>query len=370
MGIVDELQDTTVDLVVAGHTHRAANTMVGRIPVVEGFNAGISYSVAQLMVRRGDVRWTGAATRTGQEPRRRPAARRAGDRRQGQRRHGAAAQRGDRQRRRSTSCATTRRGCRSRRPGQPRRRRDARRSTPSRATGRDHELRRPARRHRRAPPTAGEQPGEITWGEAFAVLPFGNRDGDRDAHLRRSSSRRSRTGSGRRAATCPAAPGRTPQFSGLWVEFHCNGTVPVIDKVWLAPAGPRPTTAPLGAGRHDPHRHQRLHVRRWRRLHGARGRHGRAADRRPPARRADRRHRGELAGRPRRRAAAGRARSASHWRPSRSRLVQGGRRGHPGRACPRYPHRDETMPSRPRCSSPARPCSSTSPPPGVRRAAS
>ena len=50
IGIVDELQDTTVDLVVAGHTHRAANTMVGRIPVVEGFNAGISYSVAQLMV--------------------------------------------------------------------------------------------------------------------------------------------------------------------------------------------------------------------------------------------------------------------------------------------------------------------------------
>ena len=26
-----------------------------------------------------------------------------------------------------------------------------------------------------APPTAGEQPGEITWGEVFAVLPFGNR---------------------------------------------------------------------------------------------------------------------------------------------------------------------------------------------------
>jgi 2',3'-cyclic-nucleotide 2'-phosphodiesterase (5'-nucleotidase family) len=26
-----------------------------------------------------------------------------------------------------------------------------------------------------APPSAGEQPGEITWGEMFAVLPFGNR---------------------------------------------------------------------------------------------------------------------------------------------------------------------------------------------------
>ena len=26
-----------------------------------------------------------------------------------------------------------------------------------------------------APPLGGEQPGEITWGEVFAVLPFGNR---------------------------------------------------------------------------------------------------------------------------------------------------------------------------------------------------
>ena len=50
IGIVNQLQNTTVDLVIAGHTHRAANTVVGRIPMVEGFNGGISYSVAQLMV--------------------------------------------------------------------------------------------------------------------------------------------------------------------------------------------------------------------------------------------------------------------------------------------------------------------------------
>ena len=56
VGIVNALQDTTIDLVVAGHTHRAANTVVGKIPVVEGFNAGVSYSVAQLMVDDGDVR--------------------------------------------------------------------------------------------------------------------------------------------------------------------------------------------------------------------------------------------------------------------------------------------------------------------------
>ena len=63
IGIVNQLQNTTVDLVVAGHTHRAANTVVGRIPVVEGFNGGISYSVAQLMVRGSDVVWAGTANR-------------------------------------------------------------------------------------------------------------------------------------------------------------------------------------------------------------------------------------------------------------------------------------------------------------------
>ena len=31
--------------------------------MVEGFNAGGRYSVAQLMVEDGDVAWTGAATR-------------------------------------------------------------------------------------------------------------------------------------------------------------------------------------------------------------------------------------------------------------------------------------------------------------------
>ena len=72
MGIVKELQDTTIDLVIAGHTHRIANTVVGQIPVVEGVNAGGSYSVAQLMVegRRRGVGGRGDAH--GQEPRRRP----------------------------------------------------------------------------------------------------------------------------------------------------------------------------------------------------------------------------------------------------------------------------------------------------------
>ena len=71
MGIVEQLQNTTVDLVIAGHTHRAANTFVGRIPVVEGFNAGISYSVAQLMVCRIGRRLGRHRQPHRQEPRRR-----------------------------------------------------------------------------------------------------------------------------------------------------------------------------------------------------------------------------------------------------------------------------------------------------------
>ncbi len=46
IGIVEALQDTTIDLVIAGHTHRAANTVVGRIPVVEG-----------VQRRRAATRW-------------------------------------------------------------------------------------------------------------------------------------------------------------------------------------------------------------------------------------------------------------------------------------------------------------------------
>jgi 2',3'-cyclic-nucleotide 2'-phosphodiesterase (5'-nucleotidase family) len=61
--IVNQLQGTTIDAVIAGHTHRVTNTMVGHIPVVEGINAGATYSVLQLMVKGGDVTWVGANTR-------------------------------------------------------------------------------------------------------------------------------------------------------------------------------------------------------------------------------------------------------------------------------------------------------------------
>ena len=61
--IVEGIQDTTVDVVLAGHTHRVSNLMVGRILVAEGLNAGASYSVVQMVVHGEDVEWAGAATR-------------------------------------------------------------------------------------------------------------------------------------------------------------------------------------------------------------------------------------------------------------------------------------------------------------------
>ena len=65
------------------------------------------------------------------------------------------------------------------------------------------------------------QPCRVTWGEMFAVLPFGNRTVIATltgAQLGRRSSTASRRPATRRSRT-----GRFPQVSGLKVEFHCTG---------------------------------------------------------------------------------------------------------------------------------------------------
>ena len=67
VGIADAIQDTTVDAIIAGHTHRIANFMVGDIAVAEGVNAGGSYSVLQMVVKGQDVEWAGAATRVAKD---------------------------------------------------------------------------------------------------------------------------------------------------------------------------------------------------------------------------------------------------------------------------------------------------------------
>jgi 2',3'-cyclic-nucleotide 2'-phosphodiesterase (5'-nucleotidase family) len=94
------------------------------------------------------------------------------------------------------------------------------------------------------PPSAGEQAGEITWGEVFAVLPFGNRtviETLTGAQLTEALL------NGFSPACNPAvATGRFPQVSGLKLDFHCAGTTPVVDGIAKAPAGPGGPLTPVG----------------------------------------------------------------------------------------------------------------------------
>ncbi|HET7168037.1 MAG TPA: 5'-nucleotidase C-terminal domain-containing protein, partial [Candidatus Limnocylindrales bacterium] len=96
------------------------------------------------------------------------------------------------------------------------------------------------------PPSAGEQPGEITWGEMFAVLPFGNRtviETLTGAELTAAFL------NGFTPACDPAfagGTGRFPQISGLKVTYHCAGTTPVVDGIWKTPAGPAGPATPVG----------------------------------------------------------------------------------------------------------------------------
>jgi len=95
-----------------------------------------------------------------------------------------------------------------------------------------------------APPSAGEQPGEITWGEMFSVLPFGNRtiiETITGAQLERAFL------NGFSPFCNPAiATGRFPQVSGLKVTFACSGTTPVVTGMWKAPNGVGGPLTPIG----------------------------------------------------------------------------------------------------------------------------
>jgi 2',3'-cyclic-nucleotide 2'-phosphodiesterase (5'-nucleotidase family) len=231
MDIVESIQHTEVDLVIAGHTHRIANTVVGRIPIAEGVNAGGSYSVAQMVIRGNDVEWTSPSTRVAKNL--------------------GVANRADVQAIVDEANALT----------------AVLRNQVIGAQQFDI-LRDPTRLHesamgnlvadamldkypgveaaltnsgglradiRGAPPSGGELVNEITWGEVFAVLPFGNR-----------TVILTLTGDQLRAALLngfspfcnPAiATGRFPQVAGLRLRFHCEGTTPVVDEMSKAPPG-------------------------------------------------------------------------------------------------------------------------------------
>ena len=239
--IAQGIQNTKVDLIVAGHTHRVSNMMVGDILVVEGINAGASYSVVQMVVAGGDVQWIGGSTRIAKNL--------------------GVPKRPDVQDIIDDANAET-----------------AILRNQVIGTQAIDVLRDPSRLHESAmgnmvadamrlkypgvdaaltnsgglradllftPPTAGEQPGEITWGEMFAVLPFGNRT----VILTMTGAQLEQAFLNGFSPFCdPAiATGRFPQVSGLKVTFMCNGTTPVVTGMWKTPEGPAGPATPIGA---------------------------------------------------------------------------------------------------------------------------
>ena len=240
MAIAEQLQDTTVDVILAGHTHRVSNLMVGRILVAEGINAGASYSVVQMVINDRDVEWAGASTRIAKNI--------------------GVAPREDVQAIVDDANAQT----------------EVLRNQVIGTQSIDI-LRDPARLHESAmgnmvtdamrvkypgidaaftnsgglradllmaPPSAGEQPGEITWGEMFAVLPFGNRT----VILTLTGAQLEQAFLNGFSPACDpnVHTGRFPQLSGLKVTFTCNGTTPVITGMWKTPNGPAGTATPIG----------------------------------------------------------------------------------------------------------------------------
>lgn len=240
LGIADELQETTVDAMVVGHTHRVSNLMRGKILITEGLNAGASYSVLQLLIKGRDVAWAGGATRVaknlGVAPRAdvkaivdAANAETAVLRNQVIGTQSIDILRAPDRLRESAMGNLVTDAMRAKYPGVEAA------YTNSGGLRADLVI---------TPPSASEAPGEITWGEVFAVLPFGNR-----------TTIFTLTGSQLQTAflngfspICNTAisTGRFPQVSGLKVTFTCSGTTPVVTGMWKAPTGPSGTLTPIG----------------------------------------------------------------------------------------------------------------------------
>jgi 2',3'-cyclic-nucleotide 2'-phosphodiesterase (5'-nucleotidase family) len=240
MDIVNGIQKTEVDVVLAGHTHRVSNLMVGRILVAEGINAGASYSVVQMVVKGQDVEWAGAATRIAKNlgVAKRPDVQAIVDDANAQTavlRNQVIGSQSIDIKRAPTRLFESAMGnmvadaMRAKYPGV-----DAA-YTNSGGLRQDLLV---------TPPTAGEQPGEITWGEMFAVLPFGNRtviETITGAQLEQAFL------NGFSPFCNPAVnTGRFPQISGLKVTFTCNGTTPVVTGMWKTPQGINGPATPIG----------------------------------------------------------------------------------------------------------------------------
>lgn len=229
--IADQLQKTTVDAMIVGHTHRVSNLMRGRILITEGVNAGASYSVLQLMVKNGDVAWAGGATRVAKTlgVAARGDVRKIVDDANAQteelRKQVIGTQVAD-IRRDPTRLSESAMGnlvadsMRAKYPGID--------AAYTNSGGLRADL-------LCSPPSSGEQPCEITWGEMFSVLPFGNRSvilTVTGAQLREAFL------NGVSPVCDPnIATGRFPQISGLKVTFRCTGKTPEVTGLWKTPDG-------------------------------------------------------------------------------------------------------------------------------------
>jgi 2',3'-cyclic-nucleotide 2'-phosphodiesterase (5'-nucleotidase family) len=243
LDIADALADTTVDAMIVGHTHRISNLMRGSILVTEGINAGTSYSVLQLMVRGGDVTWAGGATRVAKNlgvPARADVKAIVDDA--------------------NAQTAVLRNKVIGTQTDDIKRDLERRHESPMgnlvadamrlRYPGVDGAITNSGGLRADlvvAPPSAGEQPGEITWGEVFSVLPFGNRT----VILTLTGAKLQEAFTNGFSAFCNPAinTGRFPQISGLKVQFHCAGpapSAPVLDGMWKAPNGPAGALTPIG----------------------------------------------------------------------------------------------------------------------------
>ena len=229
--IADQLAGTTVDAMIVGHTHRVSNLMRGKILITEGINAGASYSVLQLMVKGNDVIWAGGATRVAKnlgvtpDPKVKAIVDKANEETAVLRNQVIGTQ----------SIDVLRDPTRLHESAMGNMVADA---MLEKYPGIDAALTNSGGLRQDllvTPPSAGEAPGEITWGEVFAVLPFGNRTviatytGEQltQGFLNGFSP----------VCNSAIATGRFPQVAGLKVQFHCNGTTPVVDGIWKAPPG-------------------------------------------------------------------------------------------------------------------------------------
>ncbi|MBP7148881.1 MAG: 5'-nucleotidase C-terminal domain-containing protein [Acidobacteria bacterium] len=238
--IAGAVQDTTVDAILGGHTHRVSDVNVGHILVVEGLGGGGSYSVLQLVVDGADVAWAGGATRIAKTlgVARRPDVQAIVDDANGKVPALLDTVVGRQQfdiRRAPTRLFESAMGNLVA---------DAMRLS---YVGVDAALTNSGGLRADLlclPPSAGEGPCEITWREMFSVLPFGSRTVIETLDGARLTQALVAGLAPKCDATLPT--GGFPQVSGLKVTYTCNGTTPVVTGLWKAPGGVNGVLVPVG----------------------------------------------------------------------------------------------------------------------------